>query len=394
MKELTCVVVGGGHAGIHAVKEIRKAFRDESGKHQLRLVLIDKNPYHLRKVLLFRPAVTNEDIKIPFAKMFPEGVEIVQAAVVNIEAGEKKLLLRNAAGTEHAMNYDMLVVAAGSIVRQPDPEQGGLPLATMDSALKIRDVWRANLKLAATEANPGERDRLMTVAIAGAGISGMETASEMAYYVRKDAEQLGLDLYKVKINLYNTNKRLFPEGPAKVGLKLERLLLDSGVKVVHGSRVLRETGGKLTLASGETQSVGLCVWTLGLQPNPMLSKIGLTVTGEGYVMIDSSYRVQGMQGVYSIGDCAKVVDPHTGRADGMTCKEAIAQAARLGKILAADLEGLSAPVHTSYMDAFCIGLGPGKGLTWAQKWGIDFVITGKLGWRIKKYIWDAASLQK
>ncbi|WP_203246379.1 NAD(P)/FAD-dependent oxidoreductase [Sporosarcina beigongshangi] len=394
MKVLTCIVVGAGYAGIHVVKEIRKTFKDKVSKHPLRLILVDQNSYHLRKVLLFKPAVTNENIKIPLTKMFPDGVEIVRAIVTKIEAREKKLLYQDAMGNENAMNYDILVMAAGSVVRQPDREQGGMPLATLDSALKIRGVWLANMKQAVTATSAKERERLMTVAIAGAGISGIETAAELAHYIRKDAEQLGLDPEAVKINLYNTNKRLFQDSPAKVGMKLERILQDCGIKVIHGSRVFREMEGKLTLASGETLPVGLCVWTLGLLPNPLMRNIGMPVTDEGYVITDSSYRVQDAQGVYSIGDCARIVDPHSGRADGMTCKEAIAQAARLSKILLADLEGKSAPFHTSYMDFFCIGLGPEKGLTWVRKWGIDFVITGKLGWRIKKYTWDFASFIK
>jgi NADH dehydrogenase len=394
MKVLTCVVIGAGYAGIHAVKEIRKTFNDGASKHPLRLILIDKNSYHLRKVLLFRPAVTDEDIKIPLVKMFPDGLEIIQAIVTKIEAGEKQLSYQDAAGNENTMDYDMLVVAAGSIARQPGPNQGGMPLATLDGALKIRNMWLANMKQAVTETNLKERQRLMTIAIAGAGISGMETAAELAHYVRQDAEQLGLDPKAVKINLYNTNKRLFLDGPAKVGMKLEHFLQESGVNVVHESRVVQEKEGKLTLSSGEKLPVGLCVWTVGLLPNPMLRNLGMPVTPEGYVIIDASYRVQDAQGVYSIGDCARVVDPHSGRSDGMTCKEAIAQAARLSKIMLADLEGHSAPVHTSYMDTFCIGLGPDKGLTWVHKWGIDFVITGKLGWRIKKYTWDSASLIK
>jgi NADH:ubiquinone reductase (H+-translocating) len=92
MKVLTCVVIGAGYAGIHAVKEIRKTFNDGASKHPLRIILIDKNPYHFRKVLLFKPAVTDEDIKIPLIDMFPDGVEIVQATITKIEAGKKKLL--------------------------------------------------------------------------------------------------------------------------------------------------------------------------------------------------------------------------------------------------------------------------------------------------------------
>lgn len=97
-------------------------------------------------------------------------------------------------------------------------------------------------------------------------------------FFRNDAVSLGLDPNAVRINLFNANKRLFPEGPAKVGLKLERSLDACGVTTLHGSRVLQEKEGVLTLSNGETMSAGLCVWTLGLLPNPMLQSIGLPIT--------------------------------------------------------------------------------------------------------------------
>ncbi|MHA6529739.1 NAD(P)/FAD-dependent oxidoreductase [Paenibacillus sp. BAC0078] len=392
MKTLTCAVIGAGYAGIHAVKEINKLFKDQVDKHPLRLILIDKNPYHLRKVLMFRPAATDEEIRIPLTRLFPDGVELIQATVTKIEDAKKQLLYLDTAGTEQMMPYDMLVVAAGSVIRQPDPEQGGIALASLDNALKIRSAWLANLKQAATEDNPKERERLMSIAIAGAGISGMETAAELAYYARKDAELLGLDPQAVKIALYNTQQRLFPDGPSKVGVKLERILLGDGIQVVHERRVIKEKDGEVWLSNGEKRPAGLCIWSLGLQPNPMLRSLGLPVTPEGYTIVDASYRVRDMHGVYSIGDCARIVDPNSGRADGMTCKEAIPQAANLAKILLADLEGRPAPVHESFMTLFCIGLGPDKGLTWVNKWGLDIVITGKLGSKIKKYTTDTASL--
>ncbi|OAB25385.1 pyridine nucleotide-disulfide oxidoreductase, partial [Paenibacillus macquariensis subsp. defensor] len=308
MKELTCIVIGGGYAGINAVKAIRKTFKGQASKRTLRLILIDKNPYHFRKVLLFKPAVGDEDITIPLTRLFPEGVEFVQATVTKIDSGERRLLCQDAEGNKNSIKYDFLVLAVGSVVRQPDPDQGGMALASLDAAWKIREAWRANIKKAVKEKSAKERQRLMTIAVVGAGISGIETSAELAYFIREDAVLLGLDPSAVRIKLFNANKRLFPEGPTKVGLKLERSLDACGVTTLHGSRVLQEKEGVLTLSNGETMSVGLCVWTLGLLPNPMLQSIGLPITPEGYVIVDASYRVQGAQGVYSIGDCARIVD--------------------------------------------------------------------------------------
>jgi NADH dehydrogenase len=394
MKELTCIVIGGGYAGIHAVKAIQKTFKDQASKRTLRLILIDKNPYHFRKVLLFKPAVSDEEITIPLTRLFPDGVEFVQATVTKIDSGERRLLCLDAEGNKNSIKYDFLVLAVGSVVRQPDPDQGGMALASLDAAWKIREAWRMNFTKAVKEKNAVERQRLMTIAVVGAGISGIETSAELAYFIRKDAVLLGLDPSAVRIKLFNANKRLFPEGPAKVGLKLECLLDARGVTTLHGSRVLQEKEGALTLSNGETISVGLCVWTLGLLPNPMLQSFGLPITPEGYVIVDASYRVQGAQGVYSIGDCARIVDPASGRVDGKTCKEAIAQAARLGSVLSADIEGRPAPLHKEFIDIFCFALGPEQGMVWTHQWGLDIIFTGKLGWRIRKFTWDSASLLK
>ena len=394
MKELTCIIIGGGYAGINSINAIRKTFKNQESKRALRVVLIDKNPYHLRKVLLFKPAARDGEITIPLTKLFPDGVKIVQATVTKIQTEERRLLCEDAEGNKSSIKYDFLVLAIGSVVRKPSPEQGGMALASLDDAQKIREAWRTNIKRAVKEKNTKERQRLMTIAVVGAGISGIETSAELAYFIREDAAMLGLDPNGVRIKLVNAHKRLFPEGPAKVGHKLERSLDACGVTALHGSRVSQEKEGVLTLSNGETLSVGLCVWTLGMLPNPMLQGIGLPITREGYVIVDASYRVQGAKGVYSIGDCARILDPVNGRMDGKTCKEATAQAVRLGKVVSADIAGLPAPSHKRFSDFFCFALGPNRGMVWARKWGLNFILTGKLGWRIRKFTWDSASLLK
>ncbi|WP_256990019.1 FAD-dependent oxidoreductase [Paenibacillus sp. VTT E-133280] len=125
MKELICIIVGGGYAGINAVNVIRKTFKGEASQRPLRLILIDKNPYHFRKVLLFKPAAGDEDIIVPLTRLFPVGVEFVQATVTKIESEKRRLLYQDAEGIENSMKYDILVLTVGSVVRQPDPDQGG-----------------------------------------------------------------------------------------------------------------------------------------------------------------------------------------------------------------------------------------------------------------------------
>jgi len=166
------VITGGGYAGINAVNAIQKTFIREGNNRPLRLILIDKTPFHFRKVLLFKPAATNEDITVPLTTLFPEGGEFLQANVMKIESVERRLFYQDVKGNENSMNYDILVVAVGSVVRPPDLAQGGIALASLDDAQKIREAWYMNLKKSVKETNAKSRQRLMTIAVVGAGISG------------------------------------------------------------------------------------------------------------------------------------------------------------------------------------------------------------------------------
>ncbi|TYP73191.1 NAD(P)/FAD-dependent oxidoreductase [Paenibacillus methanolicus] len=392
MNELTCIIIGGGHAGLAALKTIKETTRSMANGRTIRIVLIDKQPGHVRKVLLFRPAAGGETITIPWSTWLTEGVEFVQGTVTSVESEDKRIRYTDAHGHDARMRYDLLIVAVGSIVRRPDPDQGGIALTDPQAAADIRKRWRDNLGKAVGEADPEERKRLMTVAVAGAGISGVETSVELALAMREEASSLGLHAPDTRVYLLNAQERLFPEGPDRVGRKLEQTLDECGVTVLHKRKVVREEAGAATLDTGDRLAVGLCIWTIGLIPNPALRSLGLPLTSEGQVLVDESYRVKGAPGAYSIGDCARIVDPRTGRADSMRCGEAVLQAHRLGKIVRADLEGRPAPVHQSaIMDLFCIGLGENRGLVWGRKWGLQLVVTGKPAWKFRNLAWDAGS---
>lgn len=54
MSDFTCIIIGGGHAGLAALKAIKETTRGAANGRRIRFVLIDKQPGHVRKVLLFR----------------------------------------------------------------------------------------------------------------------------------------------------------------------------------------------------------------------------------------------------------------------------------------------------------------------------------------------------
>ncbi|MBO8164527.1 MAG: FAD-dependent oxidoreductase [Brevibacillus sp.] len=96
------------------------------------------------------------------------------------------------------------------------------------------------MRKAAKETDAVERKRLLTVAVSGAGITGIETSAELAQAMHQEAAALNIDPVDVRVFLVNAQERLFQEGPAKVGRKLERLLNNYGVTVLHRCKALHE----------------------------------------------------------------------------------------------------------------------------------------------------------
>lgn len=95
MNDLTCIIIGGGHAGLSALKAIKETTRNMTNGRRIRFVLFDKQPGHVRKILLFRPAVGEEVIMIPWTHYsFSEGVEFVQGTVTSVDSGGSRFNIR------------------------------------------------------------------------------------------------------------------------------------------------------------------------------------------------------------------------------------------------------------------------------------------------------------
>lgn len=205
----TCVIIGGGHVGLAALKAIKAETQGTANGRQIRFVLIDRQPGHVRKMLMFRPAAGEEDITVPFTHYgFTEGVEVVQGSVSFVNRDEQKVRYQDRHGNDTQIHYDLLVVAVGSVVRQPDPNQGGISLNDIHAAQAIREHWRANLRQAVDETDPMERKRLMTVAVAGAGISGVETSAELAPTRKTPFRKFSLSPSKFILNAWPNPKHI------------------------------------------------------------------------------------------------------------------------------------------------------------------------------------------
>ncbi|KAA0547105.1 hypothetical protein FZW96_14100 [Bacillus sp. BGMRC 2118] len=376
-KVKTIVVVGGGYAGINLIAALSKEFLQEN----LKIILIDKNSYHFKKVKLFK-AIVNESsaaLHTPLTNYCRQGVEFIQGELMSNNHEVKQVSIRTEDGTCVELEYDKLVIAIGSVVREVSEEQGGIALTNVQNAKRIRQHILEEIS--------SSKDPLR-LAIVGGGITGIETAMEIRAWLNDERKN------EVELFLINHKQRLMTEAPSKISEKLENRITQQGIHVIQQKKAEQFVDKTLKFSDKTELEVDVCIWTLGLRPHPSLRELDLPLNEEGRIKVDSWYRIQERENLYAIGDCVQVTEDTCGKISQMSCKEAISQAQRLSKIIKADCEGYNETPHQIYPDLLCIGLGPNDGFVWAKKWGIHFVLTGRLAERIREYTWNVGSLHQ
>ncbi|HYB41498.1 MAG TPA: FAD-dependent oxidoreductase, partial [Candidatus Methylomirabilis sp.] len=104
------VVVGGGFAGLAAIKALRKA--------PVRILLIDRRNYHLFQPLLYQVATAMlppSDIAVPIrgALRKQRNATVVMAEVTGVDPERRRVLAAVPDRDEAALPYDYLILATG-----------------------------------------------------------------------------------------------------------------------------------------------------------------------------------------------------------------------------------------------------------------------------------------
>ncbi|WP_369899690.1 NAD(P)/FAD-dependent oxidoreductase [Bacillus manliponensis] len=387
------VILGGGFAGINLLHGLKKELGDSLGK-EVKVTLVDKNSFHFRKVVLFKAITEDVNLKVPFNRYCIDGIECIKGEVVACNYSENEVMLRTEDEQEKIIHYDYLVFALGSVVQEVPSTLGGITLSGLRSALEIKEKLISLIHVARTIESSEMRRGLLRIAVVGGGITGIETAAEICVWLKKEAKGAGLNQEEVEVMLFDSKEYLLHDAPVKVSERLANELKKLGVTVLSHQRVERFENNEVVCTSGVAYKAGECIWTPGVRANPVLKTLQLPLSNEHQILVADSYEVKGHSCIYAIGDGARIIDPKTNKVDGMTCKEAIPQAMRLSKILKNEIDEVSHLItHKAFpLKLYCIALGPANGFVWVQKWGLDFMLSGKIGAYIRERTWDQASL--
>ena len=132
---------------------------------------------------------------------------------------------------------------------------------------------------------------------------------------------------------------MLAQAPERLGDYAARDLARRGIEIRLGTTLESLDSQGATLSDGEFVETATVVWAAGVQANPLVRELGLPVDGRGRLVVDDHLRVEGMEHVWALGDCAAVPNAATpGVLDPATCQHALRQARRLTKNLRGKLK--------------------------------------------------------
>ena len=322
------VILGGGFGGWYAAR----AMAARIGPGQA-VTLVDRVNHLLYTPMLTEVAGGNlrpGSVAVSMRSL-PRKVRFVQSDIKSVDVPTKAVTLADG----QVLRATHLVFALGSTTAYHHIEgaqENSLPLKTLKNAEDTVARVDALVAKAVKLSDPVRRRELLTVMVAGGGYTGVETIAAVSEHLSEKAKAAGLYADEVQSILVESANRLMLETPEPLAEYSRKFLESRGVRVILKTGVKAVSGDTVTLESGEEIRVGLLLWDTGIEPSPLVQKIGLPLGKHHGIVVDSCFRVQGLQNVWAIGDCAEIPKP-----GGGTYSATAQNAVREGALLASNI---------------------------------------------------------
>jgi NADH:ubiquinone reductase (H+-translocating) len=375
------VILGAGFAGCYVARELARTGVAAD------TTLIDPRNYMLYTPLLPEAAsgtVEPRHVVVP-VRMMCRGARLLLGRATAIDWEARCVTGESPEGQPLSVDFDHVVVALGAVSRSlpiPGLDEHAIGFKTVAEAIELRDTVLEHLELASGTRDDARRDRLLTFVFVGGGYAGVEALAELEDLVR-DAMRWYPALADARQRwvLVDVAPRLLPQLSGRLGSYAMRQLRDRGVEIRLETGVASADDEGVTLTDGTRIPTATLVWTAGVRPHPLVSRLGLDVDDQGRIRVDACLRAIGRTDAWALGDAAAVPNRATpGETDPPTSQHALRQARALARNLAAVLRGEAPRPYAYRMLGQVATLGRRKGV--AEVFGLP--LSGFAGWWVTR----------
>ena len=306
------VIVGGGFAGLFAVRALRRG--------PFAITLIDQSEHHLFQPLLYQCAtgiLSEGQITSPLRRVLRKeaNVECVMARAVDVDAGARKVICHRPLGSRLEADYDFLIVAAGveqSYFGHDEFRSLAPGMKTVTDALTIRRRVFGAFEMAETAADAAERSRWLTFALVGAGPTGVELAGQIRELATKTLHEEFRRAHPedARVLLFDGGTEPLASFGEKLSARTSDALRTLGVELHMGSTVTEVYAGGLTVADHQGNKTSFdaatVLWTAGVAAPPFATALAKATGAEqdraGRITVQDDLTIAGHPEIAVVGD--------------------------------------------------------------------------------------------
>jgi NADH dehydrogenase len=343
------VIAGGGFGGATAARELERVMPKQSA----RLVLVNDVNFMLYTPFLPEAAAGTLEprhVVTPLREIL-DRTYLRLGAIVGHDPGARTVTLRTRDGETEDLPYDQLLLALGSVSRVlpiPGLDEHAIGFKTLADAIWLRNHLVETLEAANATDDPARRDELLTYVFVGGGYAGLEALAELQDFAADAMESYPrARLHGMRWVLVEATDRVLPEIDAGLADYALRELRGRGIDIRLGTTLEEVKADSARISTGETLPTRTVVWTAGVAPSPALRNLSLPLDERGRVPVDDRLKVEGMDGVWAIGDCASAPRPDDDGPYPPTAQNAVRQGPVAARNIAAEL-GVGSPEQFEY----------------------------------------------
>lgn len=283
------IVLGAGYAGAGAITSIESTVGDD-----VEVTWVSETDYHLvlhESHRCIRDPSVKEKVTIPVREIKEPETTFIRSTVTSVDTDARVVELAN----EQTLDYDYLLVALGSqsaFFGIDGLEEHALTLKCLDDALAIHDEVTA----ATNDANP---DDPASVVIGGAGLSGIQTAGELAEL--RDA--IGAPM---EITVVEGLDSVLPNSDPELQGAIQRRLEEHDIEIRTGEFIDEVDEDTVQVGDSTELDYDVLIWTGGITGRDAAKRIDIP-RDERSQRINATQTFQTDDDrVFAIGDCALI----------------------------------------------------------------------------------------
>ena len=372
------MIVGGGFAGIHAAKNLRKLDVD--------VTIVDRRNHHTFQPLLYQVALavlSPADIAQPIRTILRKqaNTEVLMDEVTALDVAARQVTM----GSGNRLSWDYLVLATGathSYFGHSEWEPLAPGLKTIEDATEIRRRVLLAFELAERQMVEHGWHPPLNFVVVGAGPTGVELAGAICdiaqLYMRHDFRHI--DPSKSRVLLLDGLPRVLAAYPEDLSAKAEAALKRLGVEV-HTHCQVTDGGPGWVEAGGHRIEAVVTLWAAGVQPSPLGKMLaatsGVELDRKGCVMVDAQLNPHGLPNVFVLGDLAHF--EQDGHQIPGVAQPAMQMGDHVAKMIAADLRGKPRPAFRYFDKGDMATIGRMDAVA-DVKWPFKAHMSGVLAW--------------